>query len=778
MTTTAAPLTLTLEANVNPDLVFMKREICDPERLEMILRDTQRFPRKTLYALSQYKKNRRHGNESQVIYEYGKGAAQFQLGRLYARHNLGLQSFPFDIRNPLLEKFYWDCDMENCHYYLMARVGQQWGVRTTHIEHYLTNREAELARVSSNRRRAKTAFIAAGYGGDITLHNEHYVTDGEPEGDTTFLRQLRAEVAVLAEMCWTRHPQFHKLPMVAKKPNPKYSLFAYILQTEERKCLLAFDTYLNSVGRSMDVFIHDGGCVRKLPDEREFPAELLRGAEDYIRTHVGYTVRLAVKPMRHDFVAPGGIDETELLPPSVLITDLFAANEFIRHMGDDILISDGQVFCFDAATGIWSNEETVLDVQIARHDRHLTFRKVDELKTYGASAKLSSALKSKLPSALVVADKSIHGFLEAGRDRAVESLLFKNGVYDFKTRTLLPFDRQRVFSDAVPFDFDPNYDPVAREFVEQSLFRAPFAEGSVLPALYLHFLMRGMIGDYRMKRMLQCIGDNNCSKGTMASFMTYAFGGVVGNFDANNLLLRKGTEPSRDNTFLIPLASKRLVFSSEVKTGTEIDGEKIKSMVSGGDVMKGRMLYKNDQEFVFRALPIMMCNDSPPISNAGSVATRLVPVQYDHAFFDQPSMPHHKIADPDIKSKLQTPACANAMFHMLADEYARWVANGRKEPVLPASVLQQRDEICPRDDIRPYLLEEFDLTGNPEDMVMTSDLKNYFANSRSPAKYSVNKLGRLLTILGLGETSRWEGRRTERYRTGIRRRITDSITDS
>jgi hypothetical protein len=47
-----------------------------------------------------------------------------------------LQSFPFDIRNPLLEKNYWDIDGENMHYVLMAKLAEKWNINVPNINYY------------------------------------------------------------------------------------------------------------------------------------------------------------------------------------------------------------------------------------------------------------------------------------------------------------------------------------------------------------------------------------------------------------------------------------------------------------------------------------------------------------------------------------------------------------------------------------------------------------------------------------------------------------------
>lgn len=110
---------------ITPGQPYVKSEFHDPDVMDALLRDTKSFAAKDLRALSAYKKGRQHGNRVEVKYEFGKGCEADQVGRLYARGNAGLQAFPFDLRNPLLSRDYWDCDMENCHYWLLLRIGRE-----------------------------------------------------------------------------------------------------------------------------------------------------------------------------------------------------------------------------------------------------------------------------------------------------------------------------------------------------------------------------------------------------------------------------------------------------------------------------------------------------------------------------------------------------------------------------------------------------------------------------------------------------------------------------
>jgi hypothetical protein len=200
-----APVEVVIQAEVIIPAEFhiVLTELFDANVMDAILRDTNSFSKRDLNNLSRYKKGRKGGNEVEVIYHYGKGCEKDQIGRLYVKGGEGLQSFPFDIRNPLLEKFYWDVDMSNCHYVLISRLGKELGVSTVAIDEYNNNRDASLSKLSSNRKFSKTAFLKAMYGGDIKLYNDFYSDEDHIiDGDKTLLKRITTEITTITDLMY------------------------------------------------------------------------------------------------------------------------------------------------------------------------------------------------------------------------------------------------------------------------------------------------------------------------------------------------------------------------------------------------------------------------------------------------------------------------------------------------------------------------------------------------------------------------------------------------
>ena len=252
-------------------------------------------------------------SKANVSYELGKNCQDLRVGRLYPAGGVGLQSFRHDIRTPLLAKYYWDIDMENCHYNIALKFAREYGIAHKCIEMYCTRRNECLQLYSEDRKVAKNAFLKIAYGGDLALYREDYDDTGShnpTQEAITFIRDLKQEMETLAEFMWSRYTHLHKLKggkenkAIEKRGNNRAVLMSMVLQDEEKKCLRVLDDYYQSVGRYMGVLIHDGGAVEKLEGEMEFPTELLESGAKAIRDSLGYAFKLTSKSMKHSYEAP------------------------------------------------------------------------------------------------------------------------------------------------------------------------------------------------------------------------------------------------------------------------------------------------------------------------------------------------------------------------------------------------------------------------------------------------------------------------------------------
>ena len=252
-------------------------------------------------------------SKATVSYERGKNFQDIKMGRLYPVGGMGLQSFRRDIRTPLLSKYYWDVDFENCHYNIALKFARDYGLSHKAIQRYCTHRDECLALYSDNRVFSKNAYLKIAYGGDLSLYRDDYDDTGIQNPKTEahqFIRDLKQEMETLAEIMYIRHPELHKVKCgkenkpIEKRNNNRAVLLSLILQNEEEKCLVVLDDYMTSMSRYMGLYIHDGGAVEKQSNELEFPEELLVGGAKAVFEATGYSFKITSKSMSHQYEAP------------------------------------------------------------------------------------------------------------------------------------------------------------------------------------------------------------------------------------------------------------------------------------------------------------------------------------------------------------------------------------------------------------------------------------------------------------------------------------------
>ena len=330
-----------------PNYPITKSELFDEDNIKHLLQDT-RFNKQDRKRLTDYNKHRQSGGQMLVQYKLANGCEEFMLGRLYPNDGLGLQSFRFDIRNPLTKKNYWDVDMENAHYCIAERWCDKYDIPCPKLTQYINNRQACLNLVSSNRKKAKTEFLKILYGGSIKLYNnifEEVEGDIKPEG-IKFLTTLKNEVQQLMDKIWEQHPQYHKLKCggekipLNKKSNPKATLMSIIFQTDERKILMFLDYVLKvKFNRVMGIYIHDGGNVEKLDSgETEFPQEILDFCSTAITTKFKIRTKLSQKPIEHAWTPlHPKLTEYETRKKEFEKRNFFVGSQFV-HIQDDGMI--------------------------------------------------------------------------------------------------------------------------------------------------------------------------------------------------------------------------------------------------------------------------------------------------------------------------------------------------------------------------------------------------------------------------------------------------------
>jgi len=744
---------------------LMKEEIHDPDCMEAILRDTQ-FSATDKRHLGLYKKSRSHGARNSVIYDYGKECRVLQIGRLFAKHFTGLQSFSRDIRNPLLQKNYWDVDIVNCHYWLMYEFSQKNGLKNTAISQYCNHRDQELSKVSLDRDLAKMCFLKTAYGGNVHLHDTAIVDDGEePDGDLSLIKAIQSEISTIIKYVKGAYPEITKLANdICKKKkewadkkgkkiywNADFTTLGLVLQTEERKCLLSIDNTLKQNGRSMDVLIHDGGLVRKLADETSFPCELMRLAEKNVKTDLGYTIRLAVKPIKHNFKLPD--------KKADVIDDEYASRVFIELMKNNVIRSGRDVYIYNDTIGMWDNDENAYRCAVAKNKHKLIFTTSDDkVYNYGGSEKNVMAMRKWLFSSI-----EFETVIDITNSKG--SLLFSDGWYDMDSKFFnegFELCRDKFFMKRIDRPFNPMRNYELENNIKKILFENPF-NNKKIGNLYMNIIAIGISGN-AMKIWPTVVGNTNCGKTTITITLKYVFGDYVGEFNLNNLKFnpRGGDDEAKKLAWLSDLRYCRINISNEARMdGRSLDGNQMKALSSGGDSIMLRTNHKDQVSLQLMSMFISLMNDMCPIQPCDqALKNRLLFLPFTKSFVNKPQCEcnaYEMESDVLLKDKLKNKEWIDAFFWIIMDSY-----NNGNLIEIPPEVLAEGDELLVIEDVKlkKVLLEKYEFveTETETDYVCFSDISKYLIESG--IKMSDTKIGRELKKMGLVKKDKKIGKRT------------------
>lgn len=251
-------------------------------------------------------KNRKRGTiEGSVRVEYHlpkTGAGKLGYGRMYGTKG-SLETLERECRGTLCDDNYYDIDVKNCHPVLAVQFAKRYyNQELPEVQEYCDNRDRYLKLVSENRDEAKQAILKIFYNG---------------RNDFAFLKKFQQEVKNFTQivMAVTQYTDLLRYCKSQKENTPGMFL-SFLLQTEERKVMLAMRKSLISRGWSVDVLAYDGVMIRK-DAKLKFSQELLREVEEDVEKETGYKVELTHKEFEK-FEVP---EEEDEIAPKVSKTD-------------------------------------------------------------------------------------------------------------------------------------------------------------------------------------------------------------------------------------------------------------------------------------------------------------------------------------------------------------------------------------------------------------------------------------------------------------------------
>jgi hypothetical protein len=187
-----------------------------------------------------------------------------------------------ECRGTICKEYYHDIDVVNCHPVLLLQFAKtKYNIELPEVEKYVVHRELYLkntmAENTVTRDEAKQAIISILYGGSCCQQS--------------FLYELSQEVRAFSKKLFLTEEYADLAKAVKSEKNMYGSFLSFVLQTEERHCMIAMKDHLESQGWSVDVLCYDGVMVRKRDDVL---CDLV-ACEAHVEEKTGYKINLITK---------------------------------------------------------------------------------------------------------------------------------------------------------------------------------------------------------------------------------------------------------------------------------------------------------------------------------------------------------------------------------------------------------------------------------------------------------------------------------------------------
>lgn len=279
------------------------------KRLEILLQYEDKIDKDNLTILNYIKKySKKRGalfGKMNITYKT-KDKALYGLtgfGRFYGNKG-SLDTIRSDIRGYLLNGFYSDVDIINCHPVLFYQFAKTtYGLDMPVMKQIATERDEFLKELGKDKEQFKSYLYPILYNGIKELN-------GHPDFVSKLINEMNqlyfyiindSKYDAIIKMCKN------------EKANEIGSLVSHVIQHEEKKCLIEMINKFTELGYSVDILAHDGCCVRKNIDTTDctVPNDILEKVQEHIYNTLGYKVKLTIKPFNDKIDGFDPVDETK-----------------------------------------------------------------------------------------------------------------------------------------------------------------------------------------------------------------------------------------------------------------------------------------------------------------------------------------------------------------------------------------------------------------------------------------------------------------------------------
>ena len=526
------------------------------------------------------------------------------------------------VKASICDKYYVDLDIKNCHPVILLQVFKNNQFQCVSLEKFVYGRDKlfkKFHKIGIYKPECKKLFMAIFYGGSIQnwCSKNKFPLNSIP---TLFL-DLEKEIIEGRNSLMSKDEMFKYMEKANKKCeeidceyNLKGKALSYFIQSIECSLLMKMYYFLQANNYIVGALIHDGLHLRKYGEDSEDAQylPLMNKLEKHLLDETGYEIKLAIKP----FKVPDELDNIIIVEndeeAGILISDM---------LKDSYIECDNREFF--KKDNIWITDEKVIRKEIKQfiYSQNFFIQGKNKLQHY---SKMTNGMNNIFGCVTPTKDDL---FIEKLFNSNLGKLCYNNGFWDFEEGILKDYDNTISSCVKVNKDYVPST-AEEKEEVMKRIFNPIFANDQVMIKCWLNTFARAMAGHIEDKNWVVNMGERNCGKSVLVGMMECAFGQYVRTTNGENFIFKNSNgESSKALSWLIPFEFKRIITTNEITRDSgntfKINGNILKKLASGGDVIEARVNHKDEINFKIQARPMIFCNDLPPIEPADAKETSI-----------------------------------------------------------------------------------------------------------------------------------------------------------
>ena len=319
---------------------------------------------------------------------------------------------------------------------------------------------------------------------------------------------------------------------------------------------------------------------------------------------------------------------------------------------------------------------------------------------------------------------------------------FSNGLYDIEKACFRPIEPLDWVCTTTGYPMPTVSQPLVRQELTSLMWN--LFEDSDTATYMWSVLASAILGTNRWEELYTVTGSGGNGKGVLGELLKTAFGGYYITQDVS-LFTKPRERADQPMPALVEARPCRLFITTEPEADDKLQCGLLKK-VTGGDLVEARTLHSpHIVKYVPQFTLIIQTNTIPRLNKLdGGIQRRLRIIQFPFQFVATPTLPHHRLGDPDVKDRKCKSAAWRDEFMLMLLERLQIIRKW-KALVPPPKVKEitggYLDEHNP---LKEWLAENFVITHCEGDTISAAELRAEFLTDHPESSLTAVKFKDLM----------------------------------